>query len=145
MNHAERRERLEREKERLFECMEEEESKNKEARSGESEQSERPAASSSGEVGAEVQRSRGGATMEQTTMTSSPGDRSTKKKAEEENKKQSEKKSNDEGEERGVKRSVEAWEALEKKIKTTVERKSEESANPGECMDLSHDHVAREI
>ncbi len=56
--------------------------------------------------------------MEQTTMASSPGDSSAKRKAEEENKEQSDKKIKAEGEERGGKRSIDEWETLAKKIRT---------------------------
>ena len=57
----------------------------------------------------------------------------------------SEKKSKAEDEERGVKRSIDEWEALAKKMKTTAERRSEESKNTGEGVDVSQVHVAREI
>ena len=46
-----------------------------------------------------------------------------------------EKKGKAEDEERGVKRGIDEWEALAKKMKTTAERRTEESKNPGEGMD----------
>ena len=55
--------------------------------------------------------------MEQATMASSSGDRSTKRNAEE-NKEQCEKKSIAEDEESGLKRSVVECEALAKKTKS---------------------------
>ncbi len=45
---------------------------------------------------------------------------------------------------RGVKRSIDEWEALAEKIKTTAERRSEESKNPGAGMDISRVRVTRE-
>ena len=43
-----------------------------------------------------------------------------------------------------MKRSIDEWEALAKKIKTTTERRSEESKNPGEGVGVSQVHVAKE-
>ncbi len=84
--------------------------------------------------------------MEQTTI--SPGDSSPKRKEEEDeeedNKDQFEKKSRAE-DERGVKRSSDEREALAKKIRTTAEKRAEESENPEGGVDINHFHVAREI
>ncbi len=44
-----------------------------------------------------------------------------------------------------MKRSIDECEVLAKKTITTAERRSEESKNPGEGMDISQLHVARKI
>ena len=83
--------------------------------------------------------------MEHTTTTSRPGENSTKRKAEEENKEQSEKKSKAEDEEKGVKRSIDEWDASARKLKTKAETRAEESKNTGERVDIDQFDVAREI
>ncbi len=109
--------RLEREEERLLEYLEEEE-RRKNARHGEAEQGERPAASSSGGADeADIQGSCGGSPV--------------KSKAKEE--------------ERGVRRSMDECEEFLKKLKTRVEQRAEESRNPGDGMDVDCLGIAREI
>ncbi len=83
--------------------------------------------------------------MEQARMTSSSGDSSTKRKAEEEDKEQHQKKSEPEDEERGVKRSMDEWESMGKKTNMTAEERSDESKNPGEGVDVNQVHVEKEI
>ena len=48
-------------------------------------------------------------------------------------------------EERGAKRSVDEWEDFAKRLKTSAEERAAGSKNPGEGMDISQSHVAKEI
>ena len=48
-------------------------------------------------------------------------------------------------EERGAKRSIDEWEELAKRLKSSAEVRAEESKKPGEGMDINQLHVAREI
>ena len=47
-------------------------------------------------------------------------------------------------EERGAKRSIDEWEELAKRLKSSAEVRAEESKKPGEGMDINQLHVARE-
>jgi hypothetical protein len=98
-------ERTEKETERFFEYLEEEKNKmtkaNAEEATGKSSQA---AASSSGGGGEEVQRGRGGVSLEPTN----------KRMASEDQREQPEKKSKNEQEERGLKRRAVEWEMVTK-------------------------------
>ncbi len=48
------------------------------------------------------------------------------------------------GRERGAKRSTVGWEEFAKMIETRAEERAEESKKPGEGVDISQFHVARE-
>ena len=143
-------ERLVREKERLLEYLEEEENKKKEARAIEGDGDSKPSAASSGPAPAEEQvpRSRGGVPM--ATDSGDSRQEAAKRKvgdSEQGESEESRDKKNKTGneEERGAKRSIDEWEELAKRLKSSAEARAEESKMPGEGMDINQLHVAREI
>ena len=143
-------ERLVRETERLFEHLEEEDSKDKKAKVSESSGDGKAVASSSGPAPSrgEAPRSSGGVPM---AADSGDGVAETVKRkigdSEPGEGEDSKDKKNITGkeEEKGAKRSMDEWEEFAKKMKTGAEARAEESKRPGEGMDINQFHVAREI